>query len=42
MSDEVLELYLSLTEADREVVNEFIFSLLKSGSCYPQVLCPLD
>lgn len=40
MNDEILKLYLSLTETEKEMVNDFIFSLLKNGSCCPQVPCP--
>ena len=42
MNGETLELYLALTESEKEAVKEFIFSLLKNGSCYSQVPCPLD
>ena len=42
MNQEILELYLSLTEPEKESVNQMIFSLLKSESCYQQEPCPQD
>ena len=42
MNPEILELYLSLTEPEKESVNQMIFSLLKNESCCQQEPCPQD
>lgn len=42
MNREILELYLSLGEAEKEKVNQMIFSLLRNGSCCQQESCPQD
>lgn len=42
MNENILELYLALSETEKEKVNQLIFSLLKTESYYPQVPCPLD
>lgn len=42
MDDEILEMYLSLTEDEKSRINQMIFSLLKSESYCQQAPCPLD
>lgn len=42
VNEEVLEMYLALSDAEREEVRQLIFSLLGNGSCCPQAPCPKD
>lgn len=42
MDKEVLELYIALSEEEKEAVDEFISSLLKNESYCPQALGPRD
>lgn len=42
VNEEILEMYLALSEAEKEEVRQLIFSLLKSESYYPQAPCLQD
>lgn len=42
VKQEILEIYLSLSETDKALVNQMIFSLLENESCYQQEPCLQD